>query len=149
MNVSSCTVAWVVALALLGGSLLTCSVSQSEHDKLKKVFSEDLIQTYTNIVHERRNHYLQGLALGAVLATAVLWAFRPAHRVVTFFAVSLFTGVLYYRLMPKSDYMLNHLKTPEQNRAWLEMYKTMQSRYVYGMLLGAGAALALAYAMCG
>jgi hypothetical protein len=77
-----------------------------------------------------------------------MYLYPPAHRIVVFFAITMVVGMLYYRLMPKSDYMLNHLQTAEQNRAWLEMYKTMQSRYILGMLFGALAALALANAIC-
>lgn len=149
---NACTLSFIVALALLGGTVWTCTVSRAQHEQLKKVFSPELDKIYTDIVAERRNHYLQGLGLGALLAVGV-WYATPAgvgrpQQIATFFAVTFLTGMIYYRLMPKSDYMLNHLKTPEQNKAWLNMYKTMQSRYMYGMVLGALAALALANAVC-
>lgn len=38
--------------------------------------------------------------------------------------------------MPKSDYMLNYLKTPEENKKWLDVYKTMKFRYFYGFIIG-------------
>jgi succinate dehydrogenase/fumarate reductase cytochrome b subunit len=58
------------------------------------------------------------------------------------------TGVVFYFLMPKSDYMLNHLKTEEQNKAWLEVYKTMKQRYFLGFLFGALAAVPFAHSFC-
>jgi uncharacterized membrane protein len=73
---------------------------------------------------------------------------QPFHKVVLFFAVTLFVAMLYYLLMPKSDYMLKHLQTNEQNRAWLDVYKTMQSRYIIGMILGAAAAVPIANTYC-
>jgi hypothetical protein len=50
--------------------------------------------------------------------------------------------------MPKSDYMLNHLKTPEENRKWLQVYNTMKNRYYLGFLLGILAAIPLANVLC-
>ncbi|NDB35193.1 MAG: hypothetical protein EB023_07565 [Flavobacteriia bacterium] len=138
---------------MLGASTLTMTVSKEQHDKMKAVFSDELDKIYEEIVRERRNQYLEGLLFGFLIAAAILYFYRDRfhlhfHRVIAFFAISLFTAMTYYMLMPKSDYMLNHLKTPEQNKAWLEMYKTMQSRYLLGMLLGALSALPIANAFC-
>jgi hypothetical protein len=44
--------------------------------------------------------------------------------------------------------MLNHLQTQEQNKAWLEIYKKMQSRYISGFILGCLAAIPISYAVC-
>jgi hypothetical protein len=157
---NTCILWFIVAIALLGGTLMTCSVSREQHEKLRKTFSPELDEIYTKIVHERRNLYLQGLMIGSILALLVEIVYSNAqskylcipptraHKVARFFGIALATTLLYYQFMPKSDYILNHLQTAEQNKAWLEMYKTMQSRYLYGMLLGALAALALANAMC-
>jgi ABC-type phosphate/phosphonate transport system permease subunit len=130
------------------------TVSKTEHDKLKNVFSDELDKKYESIVAERSSQYLQGLLLGFLISAAVLYyaqqrIHNPFSRVMTFVAISLFTAMLYYMLMPKSDYMLNHLKTPEENKAWVEMYKTMQSRYRIGMILGALASIPIANAYCG
>jgi hypothetical protein len=38
--------------------------------------------------------------------------------------------------MPKSTYMLEHIDTAEQAKAWLEIYKLMKTRCQLGMLLG-------------
>jgi hypothetical protein len=65
-----------------------------------------------------------------------------------FTAVTLGIGVLYYLLMPKSDWMLLHLKTADENKAWLEVYKTMKQRYLIGMILGAAASVPFANALC-
>lgn len=156
---NTCMLWFLIALALLGGSLMTCSVSREQHEQIRKTFSPKIDEIYTTIVQERRNRYLQGLALGAVLALIVEYmqpnngyyrCFSPtrSHKIARFFAITLATAMLYYQFIPKSDYILNHLQTKEQNAAWVEMYKTMQSRYLYGMILGAGAALAFANALC-
>ena len=38
--------------------------------------------------------------------------------------------------MPKSDYMLNHLQTLEENKKWLDIYTTMKYKYFIGFVLG-------------
>lgn len=127
------------------------TVSEEQHRKLREVLSDELDKIHTRIVIERRNQYIQGLLLGALIAYVVLMAVKISnrfHKMTLFVAIMLLTGVFYYSLMPKSDYMLNHLKTEEENKAWLEVYKTMKQRYFVGIVVGGLAAVPLAYAMC-
>ena len=147
----NCILSGIVGLGLLGGSLLTMTVSKEEHMRLKATLSEDLDRIYTNIAIERRNLYVQGLVIGLVLAVGVCWKLKilnKFHKVSLMTAITLFVAFSYYSLMPKSDYMLNHLKTEEQNKAWLAIYKTMKERYMMGVVGGALAAVPLSYAMC-
>ena len=58
------------------------------------------------------------------------------QRVCLFLVVGMGTAYLYYSLYPKSKYILEYLTTPEQNAAWLEIYKEMKSRHYMGLLLG-------------
>jgi len=44
--------------------------------------------------------------------------------------------------------MLKHLKTPEENKKWLEVYTTMKSRYFLGLVMGALAAIPIAGVFC-
>ncbi len=127
------------------------TVSEEEHLRLKSTLSEELDLIYTNIAIERRNLYLQGLVLGLILAAVVVWKVRISnkfHKVSLMTAITLMTAFSYYSLMPKSDYMLNHLKSEDQNKAWLAVYKTMKQRYMMGVLIGAAAAVPISYAMC-
>lgn len=147
----NCTTSAVIGLGLLGASLFTMSVSEAQHEMLKRTFSEDLDRVYDSIVQERRNQYLQGLILGFIIAygfTTFSKITNRFYRMSLFVAISLMTSVLYYFLIPKSDYMLNHLKTEEQNKAWLQIYKTMKMRYIFGFLFGAVAAIPIAQALC-
>jgi Sec-independent protein secretion pathway component TatC len=57
-------------------------------------------------------------------------------------------SVVYYFLIPKSDYMLNYLKTEEEIKAWLEIYKYMKLKYFLGFLFGFLSAIPIAYSMC-
>jgi uncharacterized protein YacL len=147
----NCYLSGMAGLGLLAASAFTLSVSDEQHEKLKTVLSPKLDEIYDKISNERRNQYIQGLILGLIVAFFVLYSGKISnrfYRTSLFFTITLTIAVLYYFLMPKSDYMLNHLKTPEENKAWLEVYKTMKFRYFLGFLLGALAAIPLANIMC-
>jgi hypothetical protein len=64
------------------------------------------------------------------------------------FGITGLTSVLYYCLMPKNDYMLNHLKTPEEIKAWLNIYKTMKRRYLLGLIFGLLSAIPISNSFC-
>jgi hypothetical protein len=44
--------------------------------------------------------------------------------------------------------MLRHLKTPEENKAWLDTYMLFKRKHLAGFLLGAVAAIPLSLALC-
>jgi uncharacterized protein YacL len=147
----NCTLSALVGIGMLGAAVSTMTVSKEQHDLLKETLSDELDQVYDSIAIERRNHYLMGLALGLVLAFMTLRMVKTSnrfHRMTLFTLITLVTAVTVYSVLPKSDYMLNHLKTEEQTKAWLEVYKTMKHRYMLGFALGSLAAIPLAYAMC-
>ena len=61
-------------------------------------------------------------------------------------ATSFITNYFYYILSPKKNWMLNYIKTPEQTKAWLVMYRKMQVYYHTGLVLGIIAIGIFAYA---
>ena len=133
----NCYVSGILGTAMLAASISTMTVTKEQHDVLRKVLSDDLDKVYENIIAERRNHYIIGLVLGLALSYTVLKFLKISnrlHRMSLFVLITLVTGGLFYSLMPKSDYMLNHLKTEEENKRWLEVYKTMKQRYLIGFL---------------
>jgi uncharacterized protein YacL len=147
----NCYLSGILGTAMLGAAISTMSVTEEQHNVLRQTFSEDLDTIYGNIVIERRNHYIVGILLGVAISYLVLTLTKinnRFHRMSLFVMITLMTGVVFYFLMPKSDYMLNHLKTEEQNKAWLEVYKTMKQRYFLGFLFGALAAIPLSHALC-
>ena len=147
----NCFLSGVLGFAMLGAAISTMSVTEEQHNLLRNTFSDELDTLYGNIVIERRNHYVLGIVLGLALSYLLLQLVKIKnrfHRISLFMTITLITSVVFYFLMPKSDYMLNHLKTKEQNKAWLEVYKTMKQRYFLGFLFGALAAIPIANAMC-
>ncbi len=147
----NCYISGIAGIALLGASISTLSVNKQQQNVLKSVLSPELDKKYESIIIERRNHYIIGLVLGMILSFIILNITKITKyftRLSLFTMITLVTAVIFYMLMPKSDYMLNHLKSEKENKKWLQVYKTMQSRYFIGLVLGALSAIPIAHIMC-
>ena len=147
----NCYFSSLLGFALLGGSIATLSVTEQQHNLLRNVFSDELDKKYEKIIIERRNHFIIGLILGLIISFVVVKYVNIVnnfHRITFFLAITLGTSVVFYMIMPKSDYMLNYLKTPEENKKWLEVYITMKVRYFGGFILGILASIPFAYVLC-
>lgn len=147
----NCYFSGIAGLALLGASISTMSVNKQQQDLLKQEFSDELDRKYEAIIVERRNHYIFGLILGMIISFIVLNRIKSINyytRITLFLTITLTSAVIFYMLMPKSDYMLNHLRSMEENKKWLQVYKTMQHRYFIGLVLGAFAAIPISTILC-
>lgn len=130
----------LIAFALLG-SMFYMLINYDKNDKIMQfasLLSKDQQKVYRNVTQERLNIYLQGFVLGTVIAIVYLKTFAKKNQPVYCIFVALVLGVAYihYTIMPKSTYMLEHIDTAEQAKAWLEIYKLMKTRCQLGMLLG-------------
>lgn len=147
----NCYIFGLSGLALLGGSMATLTVSKEQHNVLRNVFSNELDKKYENISNERRNHYIIGLVMGIILSLIIVKNVSIVNyfkRVMLFLTITFATAIIFYSIMPKSDYMLNYLKTPEEISKWLDVYKTMKTRYFTGFILGLLAAIPISYISC-
>ena len=130
----------LIAFALLG-SMFYMLINYDKNDKIMQfasLLSKDQQKVYRNVTQERLNIYLQGFVLGTVIAVVYLKTFAKKNQPVYCIFVALVLGIAYihYTIMPKSTYMLEHIDTAEQAKAWLEIYKLMKTRCQLGMLLG-------------
>jgi hypothetical protein len=108
---------------------------------------------YKKITDERQRIYYCGYALGLILSIIII-VYKTQKRlpmtngtmVCTVITVSFITNYFYYSLSPKSTYMLEHINSPEQTKAWLTMYKAMQYYWHAGLVLGIVATMFLALA---
>lgn len=147
----NCFISSIIGIGLLSATFSTMTISEEQNDFLRKQYGPELTKKYNKIVEERRNLYFQGLILGIVLALFLLTLFRPKnifHRIMFSFAIITSVSVVYYTLIPKSDYMLHHLKTPEQTKSWLKVYKKMKQNYLIGFIIGSLVAVPVSYAFC-
>ena len=109
----------------------------------EKQLPSNLQQLYKKIRDERQSISYYDYGLGFILSLiAIVYNSVSLKKGSTISMVCLavvitfLTHYFYYLLTPKTTYMLEHINSPEQTKAWLTMYKTMQKFYHTGMLLG-------------
>jgi uncharacterized membrane protein YkgB len=120
----------------------------------KKQLPSNLQNLYEKITGERMRLNYYGYTLGLLLSIIIIVYNYSSKRnkltntslVCLVIVVSFLTNYFYYILSPKSTYMLDHINSPEQTKAWLAMYKTMQYNYHFGMVIGIVAVGVLAFA---
>ena len=129
-----------------------------DKDNLKnnfiKLLNYDQKKLYQKLINERRNIYFQGYILGLILSFIYLYYIKQFLNkrlnnfmmICTFGFIVFITNYFYYILTKKSTYMIEHLNNKEQTQAWLQIYKTMQFRYHFGLLLGIIASMIFAAA---
>jgi len=125
----------------------------------KKQLPSNLQNLYEKLSAERLHINYYGYTLGLVLSLIIiLYNYNLTKNnklqlsktntslVCLVIVVSFFTNYFYYILSPKSTYMLDHINSPEQTKAWLAMYREMQYNYHMGFVIGVVAVGVLAYA---
>ncbi len=120
----------------------------------KELLSSDLQKRYENISKERMRISFYGYVIGLIISLFVIFynlkikgtRMNTFPLVCTVMAICFLTNYFYYMLSPKSDWLLNHINSPEQTKAWLQMYKEMSYNYHAGLALGIIAVGILAFA---
>lgn len=143
----------VLGAGLLFSSIVCMATSKNAgyHADFQNLLSPDQMNKYKDIVNERLSIYIQGLLIGVILGLIVvsmLDRVSSLNRVCVFVVVALVFNVVYYLLMPKTSYMLQHLNSTEQINAWLRVYKVMRQRYILGFFVGIIGYAVFAYSLC-
>ena len=142
----ACSVSCSISLIFIIGMIYFYNAtSKSEVIKQYKTkLPKDLQVRYDKIASERMMISYYGYGLGVLLSLAIIFYNKKmkgkmlsnASLVCIVLSVSFFTNYFYYMLSPKTDWMLNHVKNPEETKAWLQMYREMQFNYHLGLVLG-------------
>jgi uncharacterized membrane protein YkgB len=119
----------------------------------KKQLPSNLQNLYEKIGSERMRINYYGYSLGLILSLIIILYNYSLNKnkltttslVCLVIVVSFFTNYFYYILSRKSTYMLEHINSPEQTKAWLTMYREMQYNYHFGMVIGIIAVGVLAF----
>jgi hypothetical protein len=112
--------------------------------KYKSQLPMNLLSTYIEITNERFRIYNFGYFLGFILSIMIIYYNTQITKnkmgnlgmVCLVIAVSSIVNYFYYILSPKTKWMLNEIKSEEQTKAWLEMYRHMQIYYHSAFVLG-------------
>jgi MFS family permease len=110
----------------------------------QKQLPQDLQQLYQQIREERTQIFYTGYIIGFILALIIIvyntqikktrmsWTSMVCLTVFVAFIANYF----YYVLTPKTKWMLDHIDNPDQTKAWLQMYKSMQTYYHTSFVFG-------------
>jgi hypothetical protein len=141
-----CTISCSISVVFLIGMIyMNYSISRSQIIlNYKSQLPENLQKIYEEITNERRNIYYQGYILGFILSLFIIFGnvfseykfLSTTSMVCLVLATSFITNYFYYILSPKKNWMLNYIKTPDQTKSWLQMYRGMQVYYHTGLVLG-------------
>ena len=137
----NCSLCCFIASALLGSMFYFIINGSKKNNKIlqfRSLLSDKQQKIHNTIIKERLNIYIQGFVLGLILALIYLKTMKNYKQPIYCIFIAIVLGVTYihYTIMPKSTYMLEHIDTPEQARAWLEIYREMKLNCHIGMLLG-------------
>lgn len=155
MSQQPCKISCVLSFVFIVSMIYMNNATRKSQtiQKYEAQLPEDLRNIYQKIQRERLNIYYYGYALGFILSLIIIIynyqnksKISTAHMICIVISTSFITNYFYYMLSPKTSWMLDHIKTPEQTKAWLEMYKAMQKYYHTGLVLGIIAVVFLAVA---
>ena len=112
------------------------------HDQIKAYtqdLTDELQKKYDNIRKERMLHFNIGIILALIISLLffnISTGFSTIDRTNIIIFILLLLPMVVYKLMPKSDYMLNHSQTDQDYKDWFNIYSCMQSKSTYGFLSG-------------
>lgn len=136
----SCTISAIFIIGMI--YFYNATRKSSVSDKYKQQLNAQQKVAYDNIVKERLGISIKGYILGAILSFVIIAysykkkSFNNKTTVCMVLATCFLTNYFYYMLSPKSDWLLKHVESKEQTQAWLQMYRSMQYQYHFGLVLG-------------
>lgn len=100
---------------------------------------EQLLSKYKNIRNERIYHFTIGLII-AIVISAIFYKYSEQFSIFQKINIIIFLLLLLpmivYKLLPKSDYMLNYSQKDQDYKDWFNIYLCMENKSLYGFLCG-------------
>jgi hypothetical protein len=130
----------VGATAFLGASIFTMFKNPNTEKDLERLLNERQKNKYNKIKNERYKIWIKSSLIGIVISLVICSILEENNsnlkKSCTCALIFFIVQYLVYTLYPKSDWMIIHLNTEEQKRAWLENYRIMRLRWIFGMFFG-------------
>lgn len=148
----SCSISAVFLITMIYMTFLTAKNATIQ--KYRDSLPVDLLNSYDEIVIERTKIYYTGYGLGFCLAICIIvynnYVLRerlnPSNLVCIIISSAFLVNYFYYILTPKTKWMLNEISNPEDVKAWLQMYRSMNIYYHSGLAIGLVAVGTFGYA---
>lgn len=133
--IKTCTLFYVMFITYLfifGYTL----IYSDDLKKLRSVLDKKQKIIHDKIRKERLHHFYMGLGSGSVLGLLVLLTntgFNSKYCMAGIILILTMSTVYY--VLPKSDYMINHLNTEEQRSAWMTVSRNFMKKKIIGFIL--------------
>jgi uncharacterized protein YacL len=142
----ACTISCMISAVFIIGMIYFYNMTDKSIivNHYKEKLPNDLQKRYEKIAKERMKIGYYGYVIGFVISLFIIFynlkikgvQMNTFSLVCTVMATCFLTNYFYYILSPKSDWMLNHMNSQEQVKAWLQMYREMSYNYHAGLALG-------------
>lgn len=148
---------YVAIVFLVANLYISFTADKTERKgKFYDTLSLEEINRYEAIVRERRDIYLKGYIFGLIISILFLYGAKGIRRtsmintglICIVGAITLVCNYLFYIIHPKSDYMVLHLNSKIQRERWHDIYRHMQFKYHFGLILGIAASMLFAKSVC-
>lgn len=142
----ACNISCMISAIFIIGMIYFYNVT--DKSKIIKYYKNslpnNLQKRYETISKERRTISYYGYCIGLIFSLFIIFynlkikgnKMDTTTLVCTVMTICFLTNYFYYMLSSKSDWMLNHINSPEQVKAWLQIYKEMSYNYHMGLVLG-------------
>lgn len=141
-----CSITCMLAVSLIIAMIYFHNATSKSKivQEYKKQLPSNLQNLYDKLSSERLRINYIGYTVGLMLSMIIILynhnlksnKLTNTSLICLVIVVSFLTNYFYYILSPKTTYMLEHINSPEQTKAWLMMYKNMQYRYHFGFVIG-------------
>ena len=133
MNITICSVAVVF---LLSSIFMMFLKDEKLFTNFMNTLDEDQKKVYFKIIRERIMLYIGGMLLGLLLGFIFLSMNKKSGmNICAFITIVFVTQIVFYKIYPKSTYMLYHLNDPKQVSAWTDIYTYMKKIYMLSFVL--------------
>jgi hypothetical protein len=133
--ITTCTIFYVILIThmfVYGYTL----INSSDLKKLDSLLSEEQRIIYSKIKKERLHHFYIGLGIGSLLGLfIILYNSGFKSKFCLSGIILILTTVIVYYVLPKSDYMIQHLTTEEQKISWLRVSRNFHKKKMVGFIL--------------
>lgn len=132
--IKTCTLFYIILLTYFFMFSFTI-IYNDDLKKLNNILDKKEKKIYNFIIKERFKHFIIGLCVGGILGfLTILTNISPKVKFcLSGIILILFTTVIYY-VIPKTTYMVHHLKTKEQKMAWMNVNSNFIKKKIAGFL---------------
>ena len=133
MNITICSVA---VIFLLSSVFMMFLKDEKLFTNFMNTLNDEQKNIYFKIIKERTMLYVGGMILGLLLGLIYLSMNKKTGlNICAFITIIFITQIVFYKVYPKSTYMLYHLDDPKQVSAWTDIYTYMKKIYMLSFFM--------------